>query len=66
MIDFIRPGATRSVNLSHVDSQTDIEAVPPVFDRTGDWNTKCAVKGTRGDSNRNRRVSENAMEVVTS
>jgi len=33
-------------------------------ERAVDWNTGSAVKGMEGDSNRNRSVPENAMEVV--
>jgi hypothetical protein len=58
-------GATRNVN-GVTWTANQVLMLFPRPGRTVDWNTNCAVKGTGGDSNGNRSVSENAAEVVGS
>ena len=62
--DHKQPGQPGSVNTSHGAAKQILMLFCQSSERAVDWNTGSAVKGMEGDSNRNRSISESAVEVV--
>jgi hypothetical protein len=62
--DHKQPGQLGSVSTSHGAANQILTLFCQSSERAVDWNTRNAVKSMKGDSNRNRSISENAVEVV--